>query len=104
MLRQPGPDVHGRTRTAAYVVDEVRVAGTQLQDVELGPDQSLEVAGAERRPERFPVGIGREARAPVAVVRQAGGHPNTIPRIIRIPTANARRLLTLPPLLLPTRA
>jgi hypothetical protein len=104
VLGKRRPHVDGGAGPAPDVVDEVGVACAELEDVKVRINETLEVAGAERGPEYFPVGVPREARSAIAVVVHALRHPKTIPRIIRIPTANARRLLALPPLLTPTRS
>ena len=62
-----------------------------FRDQHITEDQHLE----------FGRGFGKLHVHPAAP--HAPGHPETIPRIIRIPTANARRLLVLPPLLRPPR-
>ena len=103
VLGQLRPDVHCRAGSAADVVDEAGVSGTELEDMKFRPDQTLKIAGAERGPEHFAAGVRAEACPMIVSVGHALGHPDTIPRIIRMPTAKARRLLALPPLLDPTR-
>lgn len=92
----------------ANVVDEISVTRSQFQNTRIRRNLRLKIVLDECAPEYLPPRIFRETRFEVLIVqcslrRQSPGQPKKIPFIIRKPTDIARRVLTFPPLLTPTR-
>ena len=103
MAFEAGPEIERDTPCGDDVVDEVAIAAAEVEHGIRRPDAMTEIV----TPERFPDGSAPrvESKACVVVTLDHASlfHPNSSPMIIRAPTVKPRQLLTLPPLLTPTR-
>src|SRR5262245_45095275 len=103
MTGETAPGIDGDPAPGLHVVDKVSVTGPELENAGARRNQSREVVAAERLPEQVPTRIEREPRLKIGFGAHRDGQPTQSPRIICSPTRRARPLLTLPPLLAPTR-
>src|SRR6185436_18907472 len=105
VARHARPPVDGDSPRAADVVDEVAVAGPDVEDARVRPDQALEVRLAKDPPENVAAPVVRQAGLVIVHQRARARpfHPKRIPMTMRRPILRAVQLLEAP-LLWPYRA
>jgi len=99
------PYVEGNAPAGYYVVDEVAITGAQLEHAIFRANPTTKIKLEEGPPQDFAARVVFEAGLMITQAHSHASrlHPNVSPQIMREPTLSARRLLTLPPLLKPTR-
>src|SRR5579859_913926 len=103
MLRDARPYVHRDPAARRDAVDEVTIAGAEIENDVFRTHPLAEEIAPQRPPKPCALRIMRQPCVVIPLVHAAHRQSNTIPRIIRRPTVNPRQLLMLPPLLTPTR-
>src|SRR5262249_52890552 len=99
------PEIDRDPPLCDHGVNKISMTASEIEYTVIRRYKLTEMKSPKRIPQNASTPVRREsslvicthAHGPVAL------QPKTSPRIMRMPTLNARRLLTLPPLLIPTR-
>ena len=98
------PRVESNSPARNDFINERAISATNIKDAIIWSYLAIEVISPQSSSEDFPADIRGKPNVMIGGNHLVGRrHSEKIPIIIRKPTVNARRLLTLPPLLSPTR-